>query len=182
MGTAIIPHMKKQLDQSLDEPQTEEDRQATFDRQQKIMAMFSDNAKTYIQLSGAALALTLTFAHEILHIPKDQNIANGWMIGMWSLFSRYDYCGSFLINIWLLKLLEKRDRLAGLRGVGLVTAGYRLRRYAGRFLWWHNPLHDIRHRGAQTFIVTIHAADSVRLCGSCANMLDNLSGANPRYG
>ena len=32
---------------------TLDDRRATFDRQAKVMKMFSDNAKTYIQLSGA---------------------------------------------------------------------------------------------------------------------------------
>jgi len=57
-----------------------------FDREHKVMKMFSDNAKTYIQLSGAALALTLTFAHQILHLPEDKNIADGWMILMWSCF------------------------------------------------------------------------------------------------
>ena len=98
--------MKKELNQSPDERRTEEDRQATFDRQQKIMAMFSDNAKTYIQLSGAALALTLTFAHEILHIPKDQNIVNGWMIGMWVCFLITIIAGAFYQYL-AVKLLEK---------------------------------------------------------------------------
>jgi hypothetical protein len=57
-----------------------------FDRQHKVMSMFSDNAKTYIQLSGAALTLTLTFAHQILHIPAEKNIADLWMIVMWACF------------------------------------------------------------------------------------------------
>lgn len=74
---------------------TDQERQATFDRQQKVMSMFSDNAKTYIQLSGAALALTLTFAHEILHIPKDQNVADGWMIAMWACFLLTIVSGAF---------------------------------------------------------------------------------------
>jgi len=34
-----------------------------------VVKMFSDNAKTYIQLSVAALGLTLTFAGKVLHIP-----------------------------------------------------------------------------------------------------------------
>lgn len=38
-----------------------EDGNATFDRQKKVLSMYSDNAKTYIHLSGAALALTITF-------------------------------------------------------------------------------------------------------------------------
>jgi hypothetical protein len=58
----------------------DDERRATFDRQQKIMSMFCDNAKTYIQLSGAALALTLTFAHEILHIPAQRTSpTDGWL-------------------------------------------------------------------------------------------------------
>jgi hypothetical protein len=87
--------MKTSIAKSRGESSTEGDRQATFDRQQKIMSMFSDNAKTYIQLSGAALALTLTFAHEILHVPKDENIANGWMIAMWVCFLVAIIAGAF---------------------------------------------------------------------------------------
>ena len=59
------------------------------------MGMFSDNAKTYIQLSGAALALTLTFAHEILHIPKEANVADAWMIIMWACFLLAILAGAF---------------------------------------------------------------------------------------
>jgi len=68
------------------QPRKSEDRHAAFDRQEKIMQMYSDNAKSYMQLSGLALALTLTFAREILHVPKDTNIADGWMIAMWVFF------------------------------------------------------------------------------------------------
>ena len=71
--TAIIRRMKKPVNGS-DESLSAEERHATFDRQQKVMAMFSDDAKTYIQLSSAALALTLTFAHDILNIPKGQPV------------------------------------------------------------------------------------------------------------
>jgi hypothetical protein len=39
----------------------------------RIISIISDNAKTYIQLSGAALALTMTFAHEILHMAESLN-------------------------------------------------------------------------------------------------------------
>jgi hypothetical protein len=35
------------------------------------MQMFSDNAKTYVQLSSAALAVTLTFTREVLHLSAD---------------------------------------------------------------------------------------------------------------
>ena len=66
-----------------------------FDREQKVMSMFCDNAKTYIQLSSAALALTLTFARQILHVPDNKNIANVWMILMWSCFLLAVVSGAF---------------------------------------------------------------------------------------
>lgn len=72
-----------------------EDSDFDFSNEQKIKQMFSDNAKTYIQLSGAALALTLTFAHEILHIPAGQSIVDFWMILMWSCFLLAVISGSF---------------------------------------------------------------------------------------
>jgi hypothetical protein len=69
---------------------------ADFDHEQKVMSMFCDNAKTYIQLSSAALALTLTFARQILHVPDSQNIANFWMISNVELFSTRGCVGCFL--------------------------------------------------------------------------------------
>ena len=69
--------------------------------------MFSDNAKTYIQLSGAALALTLTFAHEIIHIPPDQSIVNGWMIAMWACFLTTVLSGAWY-QYMAAKFLEKQ--------------------------------------------------------------------------
>jgi hypothetical protein len=56
------------------------ERQATFERRRAVMEMFSDNAKTYVQLSGAALALTLTFVDKILHIPATQRIVDKWTV------------------------------------------------------------------------------------------------------
>jgi hypothetical protein len=72
-----------------------EDRTATFDRRKAVMEMFSDNAKTYIQLSGAALALTLTFAKTILHIPDTQSIVNRYTVAMWSCFLLAILLGAF---------------------------------------------------------------------------------------
>jgi len=72
--------MKSKTDELPDE------RSATFDRQKSVMQMYSDNAKTYIQLSGAALGLTLTFSDKILHLPSTANIATGWMITVWLCF------------------------------------------------------------------------------------------------
>jgi hypothetical protein len=50
------------------EPLKEDD---IFERGCKVMAMFIDNAKSYVQLSAGALLLTITFLHEILGIPKE---------------------------------------------------------------------------------------------------------------
>ena len=86
----------------------DDDRQATFDRQKNIMQMFSDNAKTYFQLSAAALGLTLTFAGKILHIPESTNIVNGWTIAIWSCFlltiiagAFYQYLAVKVLDAWL---------------------------------------------------------------------------------
>jgi hypothetical protein len=74
-------------------PETE--RHATFERQRAVMEMFSDNAKTYVQLSCAALALTLTFADKILHIPATQSIVDKWTVTMWTCFLIAIIAGAF---------------------------------------------------------------------------------------
>lgn len=87
------------------EERNDEERRDTFARKQQIMAMFSDNAKTYIQLSGAALGLTLTFAHQILRVPDKENIADGWMITVWICFLVAIVTGAFY-QFKAVKLLE----------------------------------------------------------------------------
>lgn len=84
------------------------DREATFERQKAIMEMFSDNAKTYIQISGAALGLTVTFADKILHIPANVSIVNGWTIAIWLCFlltilagAFYQYLAVKMLDAWL---------------------------------------------------------------------------------
>jgi hypothetical protein len=85
-----------------------EDRGATFERQKAIMEMYSDNARTYIQLSGAALVLTLTFADRILRIPSTAKIATPWMIAVWACFlltiiagAFYQYLAVKTLDAWL---------------------------------------------------------------------------------
>ncbi len=85
-----------------------EDRQATFERQKAIMEMFSDNAKTYIQIGGAALGLTVTFADKILHIPASASIVNGWTVAIWLCFlltilagAFYQYLAVKMLDAWL---------------------------------------------------------------------------------
>jgi hypothetical protein len=64
-----------------------------FSANHKITSMFCANAKTYIQLSGAALVLTLTFAREIFHIQR--NLVDVWLILMWSCFLLAVVAGAF---------------------------------------------------------------------------------------
>jgi len=47
---------------------------ASFDREYKVMGVFVDNAKTYVQLSIGALFLSVTFFHEIVGVPKDEKL------------------------------------------------------------------------------------------------------------
>ena len=97
--------MPKRMTKSMYEMTTTPERMATFDRQEKVMSMFSDNAKTYIQLSGAALLLTLTFSDRILHLPKEANLANGWMITVWICFLVAIVTGAFY-QFLAVKLLD----------------------------------------------------------------------------
>ena len=58
-----------------------------FEREYKVMGVFIDNAKTYVQLSAGALLLTITFMHEILGIPREQKLPmDCWMILSWWCF------------------------------------------------------------------------------------------------
>ena len=66
------------------EPLKEDD---IFERECKIMAMFIDNAKSYVQLSAGALLLTITFLHEILGIPKEPKLPTDcWLVISWCSF------------------------------------------------------------------------------------------------
>ena len=104
---ANMPVMKRLDGARSHDSSSAEDRSLAFDRQEKIMQMFSDNAKSYMQLSGLALTLTLTFAHEILHVPKDTNIADAWMIAMWICFLATILAGAFYQYL-AVKFLERK--------------------------------------------------------------------------
>jgi hypothetical protein len=86
-------------------PVPEEDALPTFDRQHKIMQMFSDNAKTYVQLSSAALAVTLTFTREVLHLSADM-AASKPLIVMWCCFVLAILAGAFY-QFLAVKYLER---------------------------------------------------------------------------
>jgi hypothetical protein len=48
-----------------------------FDRECKVLDRFTDNAKSYIQISSGALLLSVTFLHEIVGIPKEKPVNPG---------------------------------------------------------------------------------------------------------
>ncbi len=68
---------------------TEEEKQDgtafSFDSEYNVAQLFIDNAKTYVQLSGAALVLCSAFVHEVAGVPKDQKVPppDVWMIMPW---------------------------------------------------------------------------------------------------
>lgn len=120
------------------------------------MAMFCDNAKTYIQLSGAALALTLTFAREILHVPPGQNIADRFMIVMWACFLVTIISGAFYQYL-AVKYLEGEDsRVSGMTEVvhgwewlapGVMYGVMLVAFYAGTIIFTVYAIVRLRHPG-----------------------------------
>jgi len=58
-----------------------------FDKECKLMGLFIDNAKTYTQLSGAALALSITFIREVVGVAEGGPIPLDWsLIVSWLCF------------------------------------------------------------------------------------------------
>jgi hypothetical protein len=58
-----------------------------YPRELQLMDMFSGNAKRYTDLSGAALALTITFIRDVLGVAKDKPVPfDGLMVTSWTLF------------------------------------------------------------------------------------------------
>ena len=63
------------------------DNDAVFSKECKLMGLFIDNAKTYTQLSGAALALSVTFVHEVVGVAKESPIPLNWsLVVSWLCF------------------------------------------------------------------------------------------------
>src|SRR5262245_43923899 len=58
-----------------------------FDKEVKVMGLFIDNAKTYTQLSGAAIALSVTFVREVVGVARDSPISLDWsLVVSWLCF------------------------------------------------------------------------------------------------
>lgn len=53
---------------------------AQFNKEYQLMGLFIDNAKTYTQLSGAAIALSITFIREVVGVEKGQPISLDWSL------------------------------------------------------------------------------------------------------
>jgi hypothetical protein len=75
---------------------SEEQEAFDFGNEEKVMKLFTDNARTYIQLSSAALVLCSAFLHEVLGIPKESTPPpDGWMIATWIGFLLTIVSGAF---------------------------------------------------------------------------------------
>jgi hypothetical protein len=58
-----------------------------FERECKVMQMFIDNAKTYLQLSTGALILSITFMREVVGVPQNTALHPGRaLIAAWICF------------------------------------------------------------------------------------------------
>src|ERR1041385_6062478 len=80
-----------------------------FDRECRIMGMFIDNAKTYVQLSTGALLLSVTFMREILAIPKETRLPfDCRLILTWAGFLAAVMCGTYYQYL-AVKFLEEKS-------------------------------------------------------------------------
>jgi hypothetical protein len=79
-----------------------------FDREHKVMEMFTENAKAYIQLSSGGLVLTVAFVREVMRLEPGQKIApNPWLIATWIALLTAIIFGAFYQYL-AVKYLEQR--------------------------------------------------------------------------
>ena len=79
-----------------------------FTEESKIMELFIDNAKTYVQLSAGALVLSITFLHEIAGVAKDTKVPTDfWLVVSWISFLLAVLFGAFYQYL-AVKFLEKK--------------------------------------------------------------------------
>ena len=114
------------LDQSLREDRSDQvtDKDTKFDKECKVMGLFIDNAKTYTQLSGAALALSITFIREVIGVKPGDSIPRDWS----------------LISSWLCFLIS-------------IGAGVSYQYYAVKYLELKSELWEEQQRGFPAFLV-----------------------------
>ena len=66
------------------------------EREYKVIGLFIENAKTYVQLSIGALILSVTFLHEVVGAPPNQRLQVPWLlIVSWSFFLMAILTGAF---------------------------------------------------------------------------------------
>jgi hypothetical protein len=83
-----------------------------FDRECKVMDRFIANAKSYIQISGGALVLSITFLQEVVGIPKDQKVQpGGLLISAWICFLMVILAGA-AYEYFAVKFLEWKSGVA----------------------------------------------------------------------
>jgi hypothetical protein len=92
---------------------SDEDQPFDFVSEEKVMKLFTANAKTYIQLSGAALVLCSAFVHEVLGIPKEA--PSSWMIATWTCFLVTIIAGAFYQYL-AAKYLERHLNTCSFKG------------------------------------------------------------------
>jgi hypothetical protein len=93
----------------MDAPKVEGD---SFEREYKVMGVFIDNAKTYVQLSAGALVLSVTFLHEILGVPKDLKVPTdiSLILSWWSFLVAIVF--GALYQYYAAKFLEWKSGLS----------------------------------------------------------------------
>jgi hypothetical protein len=84
------------------------------EQESKVMGLFIDNAKTYVQLSIGALVLSVTFLREVLGTPKEQKLpVSGFLVTAWVCFLVAVLAGAFY-QYHAVKYIERN---CGLKGV-----------------------------------------------------------------
>lgn len=94
-----------------------------FNQEFKVMGLFIDNAKTYTQLSGAAIALSVTFVREVVGVAKENPISLDWS----------------LVVAWLCFLIA-------------IGAGVAYQYYAAKFLEWKSNI-ERHHDSYPRFLI-----------------------------
>ncbi len=83
------------------------------EQEYKVMELFIDNAKTYVQLSVGALVLSVTFLHDILGVPKDHKVqVPPGLLACWIFFLVAVVSGA-LYQYHAVKYIEKASGLRG---------------------------------------------------------------------
>ena len=61
--------------------------ESSYAEECRLVGLFIDTAKSYVQLSAGALVLTITFVREVLATPKEQKMhPDGLLIASWAAF------------------------------------------------------------------------------------------------